>query len=59
MGFNSGFKGLMYTEVKKQPTKCVLRDLVCLKQVVLTQYHVKKITAIMNSIETLHAAKNS
>jgi hypothetical protein len=49
----------MYTVVQKQPTKCVLRDLVCLKQVVLTQYHLMKITAIMNSIETLHAAKNS
>jgi hypothetical protein len=49
----------MYTEVQKQLTKCVLKDLVCLKQVVLTQYHVIKITAIMNSIETLHAAKNS
>lgn len=49
----------MYTEVQKQPIKCVLRDLVCLKQVVLTQYHLVKIMAIMNSIETLHAAKNS
>jgi len=51
----------MYTEVKKKkkPTKYVLRDLVCLKQVVLTQYHLMKIMAIMKSIETLHAAKNS
>jgi len=49
----------MYTEVKKKTTKCVLRDLVCLKQVVLTQHHIMKIMAIMNSIETLHAAKDS
>jgi hypothetical protein len=49
----------MYTEVQKQPTKCVLKDFICLKQVVLTQYHAIKIMAIMNSIETLHAAKNS
>lgn len=49
----------MYTVVQKQRTKCVKRDLVCLKQVVLTQYNLMKIMAIMNSIETLHAAKNS
>jgi len=47
----------MYTVVQKRTTKCVKRDLVCLKQAVLTQYHLKKITAIMNSIQTLHAAK--
>ena len=43
----------MYKEVQKQPTKCVLRDLVRLKQVENTQYHLVKITtAITNVIQT-------